>query len=665
MPASASAAPKASKSVSVSVTASNTNTNSNTVAGSVTTSTGPSPLLSDRSPLSQAGTVKPAPAAATNLDLSLNTAVIHLVQHLIQPLSAHYSHSTLLSLRDELSSRLTKLFQPTWETTKPTSGSGSRSLICSRYLGLPYALKGSAEKVGVDISKWRKALASCKTGGRGEEWQAWCDPGQVVWRWGGWEWEDVGFEPFKVIKEPFQIIWQASSSSPSLSPQTPNAAPIHTPARASHAIPIRAPSALQPVGPPTPGPTGQPPIVYAIPPTPAQQPAASIFPSPSPDPTLAALSAMGGEDEGEDPNSNSPSRKHEPNFGSSFAQMNLGLGPAPIFGGPKNHIVPSGWTSSDASSRSTSMAESYLGASRSVSASSFISMRSEDQHSDIDHDHGHDHEESRSKATSRASHRGSESTSSVASSVSDSNSGHTQLLTPGSRPNSADPFTVPSLSLLKERKDDKLRKITPPAHSLSRGRTPSPNPGSGSGAVSDGQTATPSTETTIAPSPTATSVSTPTVTPYDGGNVTVLGGGVKLGGSSRPSSVLSSRSSHDRSRSPSISLASRALNTAVGPNSNSDGSGSSTTTSSGQPRKQRTRRRIMPTYLGHLGQPGVGGPIMGVFGQFAGAPGAPASASGAGQKTPSTPATVTGGHVGVGVSPPVVGRVPVPMPRMG
>ncbi|WVQ93242.1 hypothetical protein IAU59_000307 [Kwoniella sp. CBS 9459] len=664
MPASAATAAAASKafrsstSTASSASSASTSTGATSVPTSTTASTvagpgigaskpEPSPLLSDRSPLSQAGTVKPSSTSATaNLDLSLNTAVVHLVQHLIQPLAAHYSHSTLLSLRDELSSRLTRLFQPTWDSSKPTQGSGSRSLICSRYLGLPYVLRESAGKVGVEVGKWRKALASCKTGERGEEWQAWCDPGQVVWRWGGWEWEDIGFEPFKVIKEPFQIIWQASSSSPSLSPQTPNAAPIHTPARTSHAIPIRAPSALQPVGPLTPGPTGQPPVVYAIPPTPAPAPQASIFPSPSPDPN--------GDGDGRDHRVLGKEDKND--LGSSFAQ--LGLGPAPIFGGPKS-IVPSGWTSSDASSRSTSMAESYLGDSRSVSASSFISMRMDDHHSDADaeheHDHDHDHEASRSKATSRASHRGSESTSSVASSVSDSNSGHTQLLTPASRPNSADPFTVPALSLLKEKKDDKSRKITPPSQQASaRGRTPSPNPGT----ASDGQTATPSTETTVAPSPSATSVSTPTVTPYDGGNVTVLGGGVKLGGSSRPSSVLSSRSSHDRSRSPSISLASRALNTAVGPNSNSDGSSSGS--GSGQPRKQRTRRRIMPTYLGHLGQPGVGGPIMGVFGQFAGAGPTPNGSAGGAQK-----GHVGGGHVGVGVSPPVVGRVPVPMPRMG
>ena len=190
------------------------------------------------------------------------------------------------------------------------------------------------------------------------------------------------------------------------------------------------------------------------------------------------------------------------------------------------------------------------------------------------------------KAASRA-HRVNGSTSSIASSVSDGRSGQTQLLTPASRPGSADPFLIPALP----DRDGKGYTPYPPAH---RGRTPSPN--------TPRDSITPSTVTSA----------TPTVTPYDGGNVTVLGGGVKLGGSSRPSSVMStSRSPLDQSRSPSVSLASRALNTALSPNH----TGSSIPTS---PRKTRTRRRIMPTYLGHLGQPGVGGPIMGVFSQFAG-----------------------------------------------
>jgi hypothetical protein len=201
----------------------------------------------------------------------------------------------------------------------------------------------------------------------------------------------------------------------------------------------------------------------------------------------------------------------------------------------------------------------------------------------------------------RANHRGTGSTSSVASSASDSNSNQTQLLTPASRPGSADPFLVP---LPKDNRDDKTP--TPAV----RGRDPSPT---------TPRDATPSSAT-----------ATPTVTPYDNGNVTVLGGGVKLGGGgSRPASVMSGhRTPIDRSRSPSISLASRALNTALSPNG----------TAPGSPRKPRTRRRIMPTYLGHLGQ---AGPIMGAFGQFTPQP----------IQQQQQPAYPWGG-VGVGMGPP-------------
>lgn len=194
---------------------------------------------------------------------------------------------------------------------------------------------------------------------------------------------------------------------------------------------------------------------------------------------------------------------------------------------------------------------------------------------------------------SRSGHSGSHSTSSVDSSVSDTNSGMSQLMTPGSRSASADIFESIEARLV----------ATEPGKLKPRGRTPSPD----TPHANQRQSVTPTTVTGATPAPSAAPSTTPTVTPYDGGNVTVLGGGVRLGGSSRPSSVMSShRNPIDRSRSPSISLASRALNSAVGPNS------------TGGPRKQRTRRRIMPTYLGSIHQPGVGGPINGVFSQFIG-----------------------------------------------
>lgn len=197
----------------------------------------------------------------------------------------------------------------------------------------------------------------------------------------------------------------------------------------------------------------------------------------------------------------------------------------------------------------------------------------------------------------RHGHSGSHSTSSVDSALSDTNSGLSQLMTPGSRPDSADLFHTAASDLRDALSVDTAK---------SQGRTPSPTtPHAGAG---QRESTTPATVTGATPNPSTQAQSTtPTITPYDGGNVTVLGGGVRLGGSSRPSSVMSAhRTPIDRSRSPSISLASRALNSAVGPGG------------AGGNRKTRTRRRIMPTYLGSIHQPGVGGPINGVFSQFTG-----------------------------------------------
>ena len=206
------------------------------------------------------------------------------------------------------------------------------------------------------------------------------------------------------------------------------------------------------------------------------------------------------------------------------------------------------------------------------------------------------------------SHRGSGSgsTDSMASTLSDS--GHTQLLTPTTRPSSADPFVLDGLTSALEpiKEQQEASKASTPTP---RGRDPS------------------ETRRLITPTQPGSGTSTPTVTPYDGGNVTVLGGGVKLGSTS--ASRASSAHPVDRDRSPSISLASRALSSA---------------TTTGSPRKPRTRKRIMPTYLGHLGQPGVGGPIMGAF-QYGG-------------MQPMAPPTWSSG-VGVGMRPP-----PAMPPRM-
>ncbi len=113
-----------------------------------------------------------------------------------------------------------------------------------------------------------------------------------------------------------------------------------------------------------------------------------------------------------------------------------------------------------------------------------------------------------------------------------------------------------------------------------RGRDPSPN-----------------TPRYPSESASGTPTNAPQTTPYDNGNVIVIGGGVKLGGSRPASAAPHSRRPGDRDRSPSISIASRALSSVM-----SNGS-----------RKTRSRRRIMPSYLGHLDQPGVGGPVHGPF----------------------------------------------------
>lgn len=576
-----------------------------------------------------------------HLDLSLSTALSNLVLKLIQPLAPHYSHQTLLSLREDLVGRLTGLFTPSWDEAHPQHGSGSRSLICTKQLGLPRPLREAAGAVGINEDLWRTSLAGRRTReGEAEEvkeeWEAWCDPGTVVWRYGGWEWEDVGFEPVKLHKgesiyaprvrhrilmaEPFKVVWQATPTETQAVP-APSPAINSTPARASHAIPIRAPT------------------VFAIPPTPAHQdsyhatleplpriPSPSLLPPASIDHARAASLSVSY------PRSPSPAS-------SDFSDISADSGVS------KNH-----------SRASTAPTSTSTFSNRNIPVDG----------------KSHPHLVTIPTTTTQPSHRGSGSgsTSSTASSVSDTNSGLSQLLTPGSRPGSADPFTMTaSLQVLDDRK------------APSRGRTPSPHsPAS--------RTVTPSSTITGTPAPVNTGATTPTVTPYDGGNVTVLGGGVKLGGgggggnggggrdgerdrhgASRPSSVMSlnrTTTPGDRSRSPSVSIASRALSTALGPNANVNGTAGAAGATGA--RKPRTRRRIMPTYLGHLGQPGVGGPIMGVFGQFAGKP--PIAGPGVhhqgygsqpGQMWPPPPG------VGVGVAPPpsmMLRGLPMVSPRM-
>jgi hypothetical protein len=471
-----------------------------------------------------------------DIDLSLPTAIANLIQHLVQPLTKLYTPKDISALRLRLTSALSEAYAPSWDPQHPQHGSGTRSLICNRQMGLPKLLREAAAEVGIPGQVWVRALArksemDLEGRTKGDEWEAWCDPGTVVWRYGGWEWEDVGYEQTKLIRgelgcsvkskpgaslissENYQIIWQsAASPRPAPPTTTTSEAPANTtPARPSYAIPIRAPVAL--------------PAVFAVPPTPAAPGDISVVPN-QPQATSPLLPAA------------SISRAASP-----------------------SHSETSSGYESNASNASNA-------------------------------EEGHSRASTNATSVASIGHKGSHSMSSTASSQS------AQLLSPASRPPSADPFI-----------SDRSRKSPTPT-GPQRGRTPVPD------TRRETSTGTPVTS------------STPTVTPYDGGNVTVMGGGVKLGGA-RPSSAMSTRSHYDRSRSPSVSLASRALGSATGPNNQP-----------GQ-RKTRTRRRIMPTYLGHLGQPGVGGPVPGAFGQFA-------------------PAIQPGGWQGVGV-----GMGPPPVPGMG
>lgn len=120
-------------------------------------------------------------------DLSLHTALSHLLAHLTDPLASSLPPATLTLLRSHLRSLLTLLFAPSWHPSEPSRGSAFRSLI-GRQGRLPKALRQAAANAAVDLALWERSLADACDGQT--EWQAWCDPGRVQWRNGGWEWED-------------------------------------------------------------------------------------------------------------------------------------------------------------------------------------------------------------------------------------------------------------------------------------------------------------------------------------------------------------------------------------------------------------------------------------------------------------------------------------------
>lgn len=142
-------------------------------------------------------------AQLATIDTSLPSAVAALVHHLTQPLSAHYPHSVILQLRTSLTSILTELYESSWKPMEPSFGTGHRSLICSRPLGLPRALERAAAQAGVDVEVWRQSLKGkprdelVHGDKERDEWEAWCDPGLVTWRYGGWKYFDSEFDPVR------------------------------------------------------------------------------------------------------------------------------------------------------------------------------------------------------------------------------------------------------------------------------------------------------------------------------------------------------------------------------------------------------------------------------------------------------------------------------------
>lgn len=144
-----------------------------------------------------------------SIDTSLTSAISALVNHLTIPLAPHYPHSLIVLLRQSLNHVLFKAFESTWRPLDPSFGTGHRSLICSRSLGLPKLLiqstktlsnanKGEKER-SIDPELWRKTLVGPKREDQSlevrDEWEIWCDPGSVVLRYGSWTWYDEKFDP--------------------------------------------------------------------------------------------------------------------------------------------------------------------------------------------------------------------------------------------------------------------------------------------------------------------------------------------------------------------------------------------------------------------------------------------------------------------------------------
>jgi hypothetical protein len=108
---------------------------------------------------------------------------------------------------------LRKLYARTWKESVPTSGSGTRSLIADRPHGLPPVLQDAARANGIDTATWTAAIAKQRKSkaddGESDLWEVWCDPGMVVWRWGGWGWEEPEFDLFKRSKGELLFVFRS------------------------------------------------------------------------------------------------------------------------------------------------------------------------------------------------------------------------------------------------------------------------------------------------------------------------------------------------------------------------------------------------------------------------------------------------------------------------
>jgi hypothetical protein len=144
-----------------------------------------------------------SPSQLADIDTTLPSAVAALVHHLTQPLASRYPHSVIIQVRSALVQILTERYAPTWKPLEPSTGSGTRSLICDRAFGLPKPMKEAAKRSGVNAAVWVSVLKgkardeNADGGKERDEWEAWCDPGMVCMRYGGWKYFDPDFDPIR------------------------------------------------------------------------------------------------------------------------------------------------------------------------------------------------------------------------------------------------------------------------------------------------------------------------------------------------------------------------------------------------------------------------------------------------------------------------------------